>query len=288
MVQTPTPVTLPSATPESAPPTSTTGINPPPATATGGNNVQDDPTATSDGIPAPGSGNGTAVVPSDPNPPLDPTVTATPPRPTPTDEPAAPTSVIEPTATMTPQPTMTPVPPTATPPPPTATATATAPAPTATETPATIPVVGAIGDIYWRDQTVQDRLGAPVAPSSSTGIDQLDFQGGVMMMDETQTSIYVLKFGSGWDTWSVPTGDLPSAAPGPEPDIYIPGLTFGLLWRSDVDLQQDLGFALSEFAISFSAEVQIFDNGRIISTPTTVYVIYDDTTWDWFTHTADS
>jgi hypothetical protein len=290
MVQTPTPVILPSATPESALPTSTTGVIPPPAaTPTPGDNTPNMPTATSDDNPRPGTGDATAVAPVNPNPPAD--ATETPPRPTPTDEPDEPdepTSVIEPTATMTPQPTETPVPPTATATPQPPTATATLPAPTATETPGTIPVVGAIGDIYWRDQTVQDRLGASVAPSSSLGIDQLDFQGGVMMMDETQTSIYVLKFGSGWDTWSVPTGDSLPAAPGPEPDIYIPGLTFGLLWRSDIDLQEDLGFALSEYAISFSADVQIFDRGRMISTPTTVYVIYDDTTWDWFTHSADS
>ncbi|HEX5167431.1 MAG TPA: Ig-like domain-containing protein [Thermomicrobiales bacterium] len=288
MVQTPTPVILPSATPESALPTSTTGVIPPASTPTPDGSAPETATTPPGNNPAPGSGNGTAVVPTNPNPPLDPTETATPPRPTPTDAPVEPTTADEPTATLTPPPTATAVPPTATPTPLPPTATATIPAPTATETPDTIPVVGAIGDVYWRDQTVQDRLGKAVAPATSFVTDQLDFQRGVMMLDETRANIYVLKFGSGWDTWGVPTGEMPSAEPGPEQDIYVPGLTFGLLWRSNVDLQDDLGFALSEFAISFSADVQIFENGRIISTPTTVYVIYDDTTWDWFTHAADS
>lgn len=298
-IQTPTPSINPTATVEPAIPTETASATESPATYTpepgDGDVTPAAPTATVGNGSAPGSGNGTPIAPVDPIDPDEPTMTPTTPRPTstptPTISPVEPTGTTVPTSTPTPSPTatMTPAPP---PPTATATATATSPAlPTATSTPDTIPVVGAIGDVYWRDQTVRDRLGEPLGAEYPFVTDQLDFQRGVMMLDESRTNIYVLKFGSGWDMFGIPPippEDYPTWEPGPEAGIYEPGNEFGALWESNATLREDVGYALSMYPTSYTGMLQLFEHGRMISTPTTVYVIYDDGTWDWFAYTASS
>lgn len=294
-IQTPTPVVIPSATPTTEEPIATSDATP--SATSDDSTADDDATATPSqpetNTPTSGDGNGTTDGTGVPGNPVGPTATPTP-TPSGNDPPLDPTQPAQPTATATATPTatMTPVPPTAT-----ATATATAiatatattpAAPTATATPDSIPVIGAIGDVYWRDQTVQDRLGAPLEAAFTYDAQQLDFQRGVMLLDESQAYIYVLKFGAGWESWAIPAGDQLAAELGPEPDIYIPGQIFGDLWRSDATLQEDVGFALSEYAISYPATVQDFEHGRMIATRTTVYVIYNDHSWDWFTYSAGS
>ena len=61
---------------------------------------------------------------------------------------------------------------------------------------------------------------------------QLDFQRGVMLVDESGSSIYVLKFGAGWDTFQIPpepADGYPTPQPQPEGTIYAPGGFFGEL-----------------------------------------------------------
>lgn len=164
----------------------------------------------------------------------------------------------------------------------TATATATL-EPTPTSTPDSIPVLGAIGDIYWRDQAVQDRLGKPVAQATTAAIDQLDFQRGVMLTNESRDGIYVLKNGGGWEILSIPVGESPESE-WLEGDIYIPGGVFGKVWQADPALLETVGYALTKYPIGYTGTVQQFQNGRMIATPSTVYVIYDTFTWDWFSH----
>jgi len=105
-----------------------------------------------------------------------------------------------------------------------------------------------------------------------------------MMLDASGTSIYVFKFGSGWDVFPVLGGETPIASEGPEPGIFSPGGQFGALWESDSSIQDTVGYALSESAISYSGEIQYFERGWMIETPSTVYVVYDDRTWDWFSY----
>jgi hypothetical protein len=177
---------------------------------------------------------------------------------------------------------MTPVPPTATS---TATPTTT-PTPTVEMTPTSeaIPVLGAIGDIYWSDQSVQDHLGKPRAAAFPYYAEQLDFQRGVMLVDESGSNIYVLKFGAGWDLFGKPAEDAGDPILQPTGDVYSPGGYFGALWLSNPSISDEIGFALSQYPTGYTATAQQFENGIMIETPTTIYVIYSDGIWDWFTY----
>ncbi|MEX1157762.1 MAG: Ig-like domain-containing protein [Thermomicrobiales bacterium] len=286
-VQTPTPTATvePAVPTQSAPSTATAQATHP---ATVETPADDDgatatPTAQGGDGTGPGTGSGTAVVPVDPIPPTPTT------QPMPTPEPIDPIAEPEPTSTPTPLPTATePVvlpTPTATPPP---TATVTPPAPpiATASTPEPIPVIGAIGDVYWSDQTVQDRLGDPTAPASTFVTDQLEFQNGVMLLDQTGTHIYVLMFGAGWNVYPTPSQTDRSPEVGPDDGIFIPGGIFGELWFSEPGMSDEIGYALTEFHISFTGSVQTFEGGTMLATLTTVYVIYDGGAWDWFTYSA--
>lgn len=286
-VQTPTPEPTLTSTVEIAKPTQPSDATEPAVIASPTSQAENPapPTATQNDGPRPGTGDDTPSTPAEPIVPVEPTDTPTP-RPTLTPTPTEPSRVVVPTETPTPSPTatVTPVPPTAT-----ATATATVtPTPTVaiTPTPDTVPVIGAIGDIYWSDQTVQDRLGEPVAAETTFPTEQLDFQRGVMLVDESGASIYVLKVGSGWDRFTMPTDDYPVPELQPEGDVYSPGSYFGALWQANPSVSDEIGFALTRDPIGYTAEIQRFDSGVMIATPTTIYVIYGDNTWDWFAYTA--
>jgi len=291
-LQTPTPESVVTPTQDDPVATEPASVVTEPATATATQEPRDDqpPATTAPSTPSPGPGGpvtGTAVVPNDP---VEPTATQTQPRPAATPTPTEQVAIIEPTATPSPTATNTPVPPTATATPtqvaPTATATATATTPiepTPSPTSDSIPVLGAIGEIYWRDQAVQERLGKPIAAATNVAIDQLDFQRGVMLTNDARDSVYVLKNGGGWEIFGIPSGESPTPE-WLEGDIYVPGGTFGLVWRSDPALAETVGYALAEYPIGYTGTVQQFESGRMIATPTTVYVIYNSYTWDWFSH----
>lgn len=293
-VQTPTPV--PSPTPSVVPSATTSAVEStttPEVEATRpSTEAPVAPSATRESPSVPGQGIATpttAVVPVEPVEPVEPVIPEVPtqeptPRPPATPTPTVPPRPVDPTATPTTPPpaTPTPEPPTPTPQP-TATLVPATPTPSPTATPDAIPVIGAIGDVYWRDQTVRERLGEPLAPESSVVTDQLDFQRGVMLYDGYSGSIYVLKAGSGWDSFGLPGGDYPDSANGPDAGIYIPGGAFGALWEQDQAVREDIGYALTRYASGFSADIQQFESGMIIATPSTLYVLYGDHTWDWFT-----
>ncbi|MCO5177133.1 MAG: Ig-like domain-containing protein [Thermomicrobiales bacterium] len=249
---------------------------------------------------------GLAVVPEQP--------TDTPPQSTPagvaTAPPAAPTAtasdgnvVHAPTATATPiatatsrpddptptaTPTSTPVPPTATatpsptPVPPTATATTVPPTATAT-TPATIPVTGAIGDVYWANDSVQQRLGAALSASYTTDGLQQDFQQGTMLYRADRGAAYVLINNQLiWSTYSAAASSASAATGGPEDGLWVPGGLLGSVWNANESVQSDLGYALSPDAASFTATVQMFEHGLALVSPTSVYIFYDDGGWEFW------
>jgi hypothetical protein len=116
-------------------------------------------------------------------------------------------------------------------------------------------------------------------------MDQLDFQRGVMLTDESYQYIYVLKFGGGWERIGIPDVAHPDAQL-LEGGVYEPGGMFGALWDSDPALQETIGYALNAYPLSYTGSVQLFEFGRMISTPSTVYVIYDTYTWDWYSHNS--
>ncbi len=292
-VQTPTPQPTPSASPTVVSSATANSTRLTPTTEVEATEPSVDapvaPSETNESPTSPGSGNATPtsdIIPVEPVEPVDPAVpTQEPtPRPSATPTPTEPIRVVDPTATSTPPPpaTPTPVPPMPTSPP---TATVVPPTPTLmpTATPDSIPVIGAIGDVYWRDQTVRDRLGDPLASQSSIVTDQLDFQRGVMILNGDTARIYVLKSGSGWDSFGLPSGDYPESSDGPDAGIYVPGGAFGALWQQDQAVQDELGYALTRYANGFISEIQHFNGGTIVATPSTLYILYSDNTWDWFT-----
>ncbi|CAN5677139.1 hypothetical protein BH23CHL2_BH23CHL2_17170 [soil metagenome] len=205
------------------------------------------------------------------------------PDPTATPVPQEPTSQPEPTPTATDVPTATPEP-TWTPQPlPTATATATATEPAPTATPDSIPVVGAFGNVYWGNDIVLGRLGAPEASAASiTGV-ELDFQHGAMFSRSDTSQTYILESATG--VWSVlpSSADSTNSEPAPDPDTWIPGGSLGALWSSEAWVQSALGYALAPSGTVFESRVQRFESGTMLmSSSGQVYVIYADGTWELY------
>lgn len=242
--------------------------------------------------PAVVPGQPTATTPTidHPSQPLAPTPTAT----IDTIEPQRP-STATPTATASPipaQPTSTPtaVPPTATPSPtstPLPTSTPVTVAPTATSTVVTIPVVGAIGDVYWENDSVQQRLGQATAASYATDALQQDFQHGTMLFRSDRGAAYVLINNQLiWSTYSASASTGPAAIYDPTTGLWEPGGVLGTVWRQDAAVSGALGLALSESPSSFKGTVQMFEHGLMMVSPTSVYIFYDDGGWEFWPATS--
>jgi hypothetical protein len=205
----------------------------------------------------------------------------------PTATPTEPPVEIEPTATPTPAPTDTPAPedtPTPTPPAPTETATV-APAtetPVApTETPSTIGVTGALGSVYWANDSVRERLGDPTDVATSATNQILGFNGGNMYLRGDSNDIYVMVLGGGWDRFTNTATTDPPFEVAPDPTLWIPGGAFGVLWSSEPSVQESLGYALSSSPTTFAGDFQPFTGGVMLSTPTDVLIFYSDGSWDF-------
>lgn len=117
---------------------------------------------------------------------------------------------------------------------------------------------------------------------------QLDFQQGVMLFNQTDSKIYVLRFGAGWNSYDAPGDGGLLYEVGPEAGIYVPGGVFGELWHADTSLVDEIGHALTPAPTSFTASAQAFSGGLMVATQSTVYVLYSDLTWDWFSYSAGS
>ena len=253
------------------------------------------PTTTTNDDRAGGGGGGVVPTPT-PTPPPTPRREPTPtpdrdvddvdPTPSPTASPTPTAVVSEPTVTPTPEsagPTATEVAPTATPTP-ISTATVTPPAPTATATPDTIPVVGVLGDVYWSNSTVQERLGEPLEIAGATNGMSLGFQNGTMLYRSDFDSVYVLISGlSSWEQRDNPGQPYPEFALGTDSGTWVPGGIFGALWESEPYLQDNLRLAVAPAESSFDATVQTFENGVMFSAPGVVYIFYTgDGTWEFW------
>lgn len=282
-----TPEPLPTPTPTLSPtvaPTTTPSDEPQP-TATSESVASSPPTEQPDESPeAPTQAPGDSTAPPDdvnePPPPTDdPDPTATPEPPVDEPEPT-PTATEQPTST--PEPTWTPRPiPTDTPTEPPATETPAEPEQTAT--PDTIPVVGPFGNVYWSNDLVQGRLGAPVESATTIGGVELDFQHGTMFSRSDSSQTYVLESSTG--AWSVvpSSSDSIESEPGPDEDTWIPGGNLGSLWSAESWIQSALGYALAPSGNVFDSRVQTFESGTMLmSSSGQVYILYDDGTWELY------
>lgn len=207
------------------------------------------------------------------------------------------TADVPPTATVTPMPTATPtatatIPPTQTPLP---TATATTPLPPATETPvvptqtpSTVPVVGAIGSIYWNNPAVQDRLGVALSREVRVDTQLQGFQRADMLYRADTNTIYVLPTSGLWSSYVNTASVLPSAQPGPEEGTWQPGGVIGALWAAEQSVSGATGYAISEDALAFSGTVQTFDGGTVLVSPTSIYIIFDAGDWEFYPNTGEA
>lgn len=280
-------------------PTPAPTVPAPQPTATRGDTVVGTPTATNarvtPSVPAvatarpshatatPGTGaiggtNTTPVVNPTPTPTpsddLEPNTPVTEPTPTPIELPPTPSpaatataSVPTPTATLEPSPTQT--------------ATEAPPTPTS----ASIPVTGAFGDVYWGNEWVRQNLGAPQGSALATTALLLDFQRGEMLYREDIGLIYVLVAPpSGLWSSLYDTADSYPAAEQVDgtTDLWRPGGVIGALWRAETSIQDDLGYATSETARTSNAATQTFEGGVMFATPSLVYVLYDDGSWEFY------
>ncbi|MDI3339084.1 MAG: zf-HC2 domain-containing protein [Sphaerobacter sp.] len=198
------------------------------------------------------------------------------PSPTTSPAPATPATPTPPADTPTPQPTI--------------------PAPTATPTP--VPVTGAFGSVYWAQESVRARLGAPDPRGAySTSAAVLDFQRGTMYARFDTYQIYVLNNSTGtWsleaDTWTA--SDPAYGGPAPEPNLWVPSTRFGKLWTEHPAIRQQLGYATTDTAHEpMDGRIQEFANGLMLySDQGFVYVLYFDAgsttggTWEIYPDTS--
>ncbi|WP_448577013.1 zf-HC2 domain-containing protein [Thermomicrobium sp.] len=241
----------------------------------------------------------TAVVPSS-TPPIatavpTPAPPPLPPAPSPTAAPSeepsrthpAPPAVVSPPI-LDPSPTATPTPSLSPAPTPTPTPEAM-PAPiTPTPTPPTpepIPVTGAFARLYWGNQTVQQRLGAPVSPALTVNAAELVFQRGIMVERFDTMTIYILEAAGTWRSVAEPTPtDPPLEFREVEPNLWLPGGTFGQVWEA-LALAEPLGFATESdlHVMTAGARIQTFEHGLLISSDRGfIYALYSDGTWQQF------
>lgn len=196
----------------------------------------------------------------------------------------APTAVAVASPTPTPLPTPTPVPPTPAPEP--------TPTPTLSPTPATpepIPVTGAFGRIFWADQAVQKKLGAPVSPALVVNAAELAFQRGFMVERFDTLTVYVLEATGTWKSVPEPAPvDPPLEFRSVEPNLWLPGGTFGQVWEA-LTLADSLGYATESeiHVMATGARIQNFEHGTMIQSDRGfVYVLFDDGTWAQFPVTS--
>ncbi len=211
-------------------------------------------------------------------PPPAPTVTPTPlPAATPT-----PASTPEITPTPEPSPTPTPAPsPSPTPEP------TVSPVPT---TPEPIPVTGAFAQVYWGNETVQQKLGQPLEYAYTVSATEMGFQRGLMIERFDSLVIYVLVSDGTWfpiaDTWAPETWPTAQEV---EPNLWSPGGSFGAAWR-DQALQPMLGYAIEPqaYLMTQGARIQAFENGLLLlSERGFVYMLLENGTWEQFPAAAN-
>ncbi len=142
------------------------------------------------------------------------------------------------------------------------------------DTPLPFVVSGGRGRLYRENFDVRVRLGLPSAPESQDGgVFQLFERGGMIYRESTRT-IYVFATDVGtfkplgkWlhftDTWTEEQQVGGGAAPAP--NLFFPKRGFGKVWRENLEVQQLLGYALSEDEQSRPLVAQQFAGGLLLN-----------------------
>ncbi|HET7036708.1 MAG TPA: Ig-like domain-containing protein [Thermomicrobiaceae bacterium] len=221
-----------------------------------------------------------------------PAVTVTPARPT-AQPTVAPTAAPAATTAPTPSPsaaaeTPTPAP---TPAPTDSPATATATSAAGTPTRSSIPVVGALGSVYWSNVDVQTKLGLPSAPEVKVNTAELSFQHGVMYERYDTGRIYVLLTDGQWsaaqDSWTSDDDPGGQACGNDSDNLFQPTKGFYKVWSADPKLQEAIGCAVQPSTTLAGNNVQEFANGEMLyGDQGFVYVIYADNTWKLYPDTS--
>lgn len=112
-------------------------------------------------------------------------------------------------------------------------------------------------------------------PNASNGVYQR-FQNGHMVWVGAQDAIYVLYDDAVQPRWQVVRDffdegepeDAPSFNTAPQPDLWQPRRGFGLVWRTEFDIRERIGWATQQWEEPFSVQVQTSNDGTIfISQP---------------------
>ncbi len=163
-------------------------------------------------------------------------------------------------------------------------------------------LAGAFGQLYFADQGVRDRLGAPSAATTMDGATQ-EFERGRMFYlgaafttywGGTAPVIYVLVGGAqagsllpyttqiAWpDTWR--EGEEAGGGPAPQAGLFLPRRGFGKVWRLGPglfspdgkptnDMRDRLGYATTANETGYQLAVQRFQGGFMLSTPDARFV----------------
>jgi hypothetical protein len=151
-------------------------------------------------------------------------------------------------------------------------------------------VTGDIGRLYLTNERVRTRLGRPRAVASPVSAATLAFEHGSMLWRGDRRQIFALD-GTGErgtlltdeyartiffdDRWQ--EGDDPGGGPAPTPGTHYPGRGFGKIWRDGSGnlagrpplpyVRERLGYALTPEEVGYTATLQEFERGLILSSP---------------------
>ncbi len=129
-------------------------------------------------------------------------------------------------------------------------------------------------------------IGATTGAATTNSVTILQFEHGTMLYLASRNTFFVLLDQTGSPTGSALTvlprtfgdGGLTTAlVPGPRPATFVPRLGFGMIWQDNPTVQQQLGYATGD-ETSFTATVQAFERGLLISSPGANVVYELDTT----------
>ncbi|MGN6812147.1 MAG: hypothetical protein ACTHMP_14860, partial [Thermomicrobiales bacterium] len=153
-------------------------------------------------------------------------------------------------------------------------------------------LTGDFQQLYFSNEQVRERLGAPSEPAAQGPGATQEFEHGRMVWRGDKRWIYVLQGdpGSGSlveptqyqacyvDTWQ--TGDPEGGGPAPTPGLFYPKRGFGKIWREmqPWNLQSLLGYALTPDETGYTITVQAFGGGFMLTSDTSAghffYVVY--------------
>jgi hypothetical protein len=135
---------------------------------------------------------------------------------------------------------------------------------------------GELGSVLATDLILTQLIGCAQGSMTSTNTAYQTFEHGIMVYDQSSSSIYVLtladnRFRRFPDTW-VEGVDPDTGGETPPPGLIEPRRGFGKVWRSNPDVRAALGWATGDEQGS-TASIQMFDRGRAMFLPQSGHTI---------------